>query len=99
MTDIDLNFEAELWISSGKGAWHFVTLPLSIAEQVKFFGEQHSSYGTIYVKASIGQSEWKTSLFPAKKEQTFYLPVKAEIRKKESLTVGNSIDVTIYMSL
>ena len=99
MIDLDFNFEAELWASKGSGAWYFVTLPVDIAEQIKFFRERHYGFGTIRVRAHIGETEWKTSLFPDKKSQSFFLPVKADVRKKENLSVGNRLSVSIFLDV
>lgn len=99
MIDIDFHFTAELWVYGGPGAWHFVTLPQDIAEQIKFFRERHYGFGTIQVTARINQTNWKTSLFPDKKSNSFLLPIKADVRKIESLRVGDPISVSIFMDI
>jgi hypothetical protein len=97
--DIDIHFTAELWAYKSSGAWYFVTLPANDAEKIKFFREKHDGFGTIPVKARINQTEWKTSLFPDKESNSFLLPIKAEVRKKERLMDGDSISISIFMDL
>ncbi|APG88920.1 hypothetical protein SAMCCGM7_pC1736 (plasmid) [Sinorhizobium americanum CCGM7] len=35
----EFEFDAELWLYPGKGGWHFVTLPVEVARQIKFLAE------------------------------------------------------------
>ncbi len=96
---LNLQFEGKFWIYTGPGAWHFVTLPMETAEQIKFFRERHHGFGTVRVTAMIGQTEWKTSLFPDKASGSFLLPIKAAVRKKENLTTGQTLSVSISLDL
>lgn len=99
MIDIEFHFAAELWVYCGPSAWHFLTLPTDIAEQIKFFREKNHGFGTIRVKARINRTEWKTSLFPDKNSNSFLLPIKAGIREKEKLFARDFISVSIFMDL
>ena len=99
MIDIDLRFNAKLWASGGKGEWYFVTLPVAIAKQVKALNERHYGYGTIRVRVRLGETEWKTSLFPSNKDASYYLPIKAEVRRRENLVVGSALNVIIFLTL
>ena len=49
------------------------------------------------VRVTVGRTTWLTSLFPATGEESYILPVKAAVRKAESLTVGAAVDVTIEL--
>lgn len=97
MIDLELSFTAKLWVYTGPGAWHFLTLPTETAQQIKFFHGKHYGFGTIRVKAVIGDTEWKTSLFPDKASNSFLLPIKAGVRKKEVLLAGNQAKVKILI--
>ncbi len=35
--DLTFTFKTQLWLYSGKGAWHFVTLLEAAAAEIKFF--------------------------------------------------------------
>ena len=93
--DLNLEFQAEVWASSGKGAWFFVTLPVELADQVKFFQGQYTGFGMVNVKAQIGTASWKTSIFPDKKSGSFLLPLKAAVRKSAKITSGSVVDVSL----
>lgn len=95
MIDLEFTFVAKLWVYTGPGAWHFVTLPKDIAEQIKLCRGQRYGFGTIRVTGRIGQTKWKTSLFPDTASNSFLLPIKAELRKKESLSVGEPTSITM----
>jgi Domain of unknown function (DUF1905) len=96
MHDLQFTFSAPLWLSSGKGAWHFVTLPQDAADAIRFFNGSARGFMPIAVRVQIGGSTWKTSVFPDKKSGSFLLAVKAGIRKSEGLTAGDVITVQLW---
>jgi len=90
------HFEAELWrVDTAKAPWHFVTVPPEISHQIRFYAGKTNSFGSIRVRVCIGNSEWATSLFPDTKSGCYFLPVKAVIRRAESLAAGDRITVDL----
>ncbi len=90
------SFEAELWLySSAKASWYFLTVPPENSHQIRFFAGTTSGFGSIRVRARIGESRWATSLFPDKKSGCYFLPVKAAIRKAEAMSVGDVVAVEL----
>ena len=88
----EFEFDAELWLYPGKGGWHFVTLPVEIARQIKFLaGPNKRGWTSEAVIARTGKSEWTTSIFPDKASNSFLLPVKAEVRRQEKLAAGQTV--------
>jgi hypothetical protein len=47
--------------------------------------------------ANIGASEWKTAIWFDTKLNTYLLPLKAEIRKKEQIEIGRIIQVVVWI--
>lgn len=88
-------FTAELWIYPGKAAWYFLTLPQEAAARIKFFTGKRRGWGSVRVTAAIGNTAWQTSVFPDAKSGSYLLPVKAEVRKNESLDAGGTVTVTL----
>lgn len=87
-------FTASLWLWPGEAAWHFISLPVSIAEEIRFLRPRRGpGWGSVKVTAAIGGTRWRTSIFPDKKSGTYLLPVKAEIRRKERLEAGREVEV------
>jgi len=76
-----------LWKYQGKGAWYFVTINKDTAEEIKKFSLWRHGWGSIPVVVKIGNSQWKTSIFPDKNGE-YVLPVKKEIRIAERLVEG-----------
>ena len=94
-------FSATLWRYSGeKASWYFITLPVETAEDIRACtaGERRG-WGSIPVIVTIGKSSWSTSLFPHKEGPTFLLPIKAEVRKKEGLEEGKSLQASVALTM
>ncbi len=84
---------AKVWLYSGdKAAWHFVTLPKTVAAKLKkMFKQPRRGWGSIPVVVTIGKSQWKTSVFPDSKRDSYILPIKAKVRKVEGIEHGKTI--------
>ena len=95
MDTIEETFSGELWEYSGKGSWHFVTLPEEIATRIRFFKSGAPGFGSVRVEVKIGSSVWQTSLFPDSKRQSYLLPVKADIRRTEKISDGDVVTVRL----
>ncbi len=76
--------------------WTIVLLPKEMAneirEQLKW---QEEGWGRMKVTAKIGNSEWQTSIWFDTKHETYILPLKAEIRKKEKIEIDKEVEVII----
>lgn len=49
------------------------------------------------ITAKIGHSEWKTAIWFDTKHDTYLLPLKAAIRKKENIALDKDVKITIYV--
>lgn len=94
-----LKCRAEVWEWQGKGAWHFVTLDQKTAKAVKQTqeGKKRVGWGSVPVVATVGQTSWKTSVFPYAKVSSYLLPLKASVRKKEGIKVGDTINISLLL--
>lgn len=98
MTEHELSFVSKLWkYASAKSAWFFVTLPSETADQIRFFYPHRHGFGSVPVRVSIGESVWKTSVFPDKKTGSFILPIKSEIRKAERIREGDELSISLVV--
>ena len=52
-------------------------------------------WGSMKVSATIGDTDWETSIFPPNEAKGWLLPVKAAVRKAEGLVAGDKVTVTI----
>ncbi len=81
--------KAEVWLYPGMAAWHFISIPRTMAIKIKKQYEGLTrGWGSLKVKVVIGDTSWKTSIFPDNKTNTYLLPLKAEVRKKEKISAG-----------
>jgi hypothetical protein len=88
-----------LWIWKGEaaGRWYFVTVPEEQSAEIKAhaFGNPRG-FGSVRVKARIGNVRWQTSVFPLN-SGGYLLPVKAEIRRKAELGTGDEVTVELEL--
>jgi hypothetical protein len=88
--------------SSGTGSWHFVTVDgeageaLSGTALMRRMERSLGGFGSLKVTATIGDSTFKTSVFPSK-ELGWLLPVKASVRKAEGLGEGDAASVVLEL--
>ena len=96
--DAVYRFTAPLWIWKGDSAWHFVTLPFDQADEIDDRTTlTQGGFGSVKVRVTVGSSVWDTSLFPSSSVESYILPMKAAVRKKERLVAGEPVDVTIEL--
>jgi len=93
---IQYEFMASIWQYAGQGGWCFVSLPPELSVEIReHFQPMEEGWGRLKVTAKIESSEWKTSIWFDTKINTYLLPLKVEIRKKEKLKVDDVIQIVI----
>ncbi len=84
--------------TTGMGGWHVVFMPKELAseirENLKFMEE---GWGRMKAVAKIGDTEWETAIWFDTKHETYLLPLKAEIRKKEKLEIDKELEVIVWV--
>ncbi len=91
-------FQAELWRHSGEAAWHFLTLPVDVADEIAELTEhERRGFGSVRVRVTVGDTTWSTSIFPDKAAQSYVLPVKKQVRDREGLDDGEMVDLTLEL--
>ncbi len=94
-----------LWTTDkAPASWHFITIDGEAGDAVKataimrrLEGGKARGFGSMKVTATIGDTSWATSIFPAKDVGGYMLPVKASVRKAEDLVAGDVIEVRIVI--
>lgn len=95
---IRYEFVGEAWQHSSSGGWHFVSVPTTIAREIREnLGWQEEGWGRLKATARIGDTEWETAIWYDTKHKTYLLPLKSEIRKKENIVAGNKVEPTIWI--
>ena len=49
------------------------------------------------IAAKVGNSEWQTAIWFNTKLDTYILPIKAAIRKKEKIALNEDVKVTVWV--
>lgn len=97
-TGIKYEFDAQPWLYNGPGGWHFISLPLDIAAEIRtHLRSEEEGWGRLKATAKIGNTEWKTAIWFDTKLKTYLLPIKAEVRKRENITIGMPTTTTIWI--
>jgi len=89
-----IEFIGEIIYWRGPSPWYFVAIPERQSEDIIAISNMVTyGWGVIPAQVSIGNTEWKTSLFP--KDGLYLIPIKASVRKAENLDVSNAVIVQI----
>jgi Domain of unknown function (DUF1905) len=98
MDDDKLRFESDVWRYPGNSAWHFITVPSDVSEEIRARTDgNRRGFGSVRVAVVIGSSAWSTSVFPDKSTGCFLLPVKKPVRLAEQLDDGDTASVTLEL--
>ncbi len=91
-------FSSKPWPCGDKGAWYFLTLPKDLAREIRESSRwQEEGWGRLKVTAKTGDSQWETAIWFDTKHDTYLLPLKAAIRKKEKIDMDQNVSVTLLI--
>ncbi|MFG2078491.1 DUF1905 domain-containing protein [Nonomuraea maritima] len=91
-------FSGELWFWRGPAPWYFITVPDQKCHDLHMVAASVTyGWGMIPVTAEIGETRWKTSMFP--KDGRYLVPVKSAVRKAETLDVGDVVTVRLSVDV
>ena len=95
---IKYEFTARPWQHTAPNSWHFVSLPKAFSTEIrKALKPEEEGWGRLKATAKIGSSEWKTAIWFDTKMNTYLLPLKAEIRKKEMVATGKEVKIVLWI--
>lgn len=87
---------SKILVYEGSASWRFLVIPKKQAKEIKtLFGKHSKAWGSIPVTVAVGKTEWKTSLFPDKKKETYLLPLKLAVRETEGITDKDIVSFTL----
>jgi hypothetical protein len=95
---VKLEFSGIIWYWRGPAPHHFVTVPEELCSLLKSTSSLVSyGWGMIPVRAQIGKTVFKTSLFP--KNGSYIVPIKADVRRLEQLSEDDEVFLALEVSL
>ncbi len=78
--------------------WTFVSLPKEMSIEIRDnFKWLEEGWGRMKVTAKVGSSEWQTAIWFDTKQDTYLLPLKAKIRKKENIVIDKDMKIMIWV--
>lgn len=91
-----IEFSGEIWYWRGPAPFYFVTVPDGDSRELKSVsGAVTYGWGMIPVRARIGATAWKTSLFP--KDGRYLVPLKDAVRRAEGIGEGDVVTVVLEL--
>jgi hypothetical protein len=91
---MNLEFDGPIWFWRGPAPWYFVTVPPPECAALKAILQRVTyGWGMIPVTVQIGKTRYKTSLWP--KAGSYIVPIKASVRKAETLEEGDTVTVQL----
>ncbi|MEQ8624603.1 MAG: DUF1905 domain-containing protein [Vicingaceae bacterium] len=93
---INYHFSNKIWRHHLAGGWYFISLPSNLSKEIRQQLQwQEEGWGRMKATAQVNWSSWDTAIWFDKKHNTYLLPLKADIRKKAGLQLGDRVEVTI----
>ena len=95
---MELVFSGPIWEWRGPAPYHFVTVPEEPAGMIEAASEMVTyGWGMIPVEVQLGDTHWKTSLWP--KDGGYIVPLKDAVRKAEKLDVGDTVEISLTVDV
>ena len=87
-------FTGKIFFWRGPAPWFFVTVPEAQSRDIKAISNLVTyGWGVIPVHVRIGNTGYKTSLFP--KNDRYIVPIKVSVRKAEGLEEGDEVTIQL----
>ncbi len=85
-----------------RGTYHLVSITGKPSEEIAVHARLHRleygrqrGFGSVKVMAKIGETEWKSSVFPQNKSTEWILLVSKKVMRAEELAEGDTVSVTL----
>lgn len=95
---MEIEFSGDIFYWRGPSPFFFVTIPPDESSDIKGISTDVTyGWGVIPVQVQIGDTQWKTSLFP--KDGLYLVPIKASVREAEKLEEGDEVTIRLRIDL
>ena len=94
---IKYEFISSIW-KSPSASWHFASLPESLSKEIRNNHQwEEEGWGRLKIIACINKLNWETAIWFDTKLNTYLLPIKAEIRRKQNIKPKQELSITLYL--
>ncbi len=92
-----LHVHGDIFEWRGPAPFLFVAIDEAQSRDIKAMAQLVSyGWGVIPVTCRLGQTEWKTSLFP--RNNRYLIPVKVAVQRAEQVTAGDIVDIEVNIA-
>ena len=96
VAEYEFDARLRLWDARKHDSWTFADLPTDVADEIADVSAGVTrGFGSVRVEVTIGRTTWRTSIFPG--ATTYVLPVKAAVRRAESVAAGDDVPVLLRL--
>jgi hypothetical protein len=89
-----IEFSGKIIYWRGPAPFYYIAVPDEPSGALKAISNMVTyGWGVIPVHARIGETEWKTSLFP--KDGRYLVPIRVSVRKAEDLDIDDEVSVRL----
>lgn len=91
-------FSEKSWQHTSPGGWYFVSLPKEMSKEIRsMLKSEEEGWGRLKAEAKIGNSALKTAIWFDLKKDTYLLPLKSEIRRKENIEAEKQVEAILWL--
>lgn len=90
-----MQFSGKVEKVMGEGGWHVVVLPPEITQRLR---DKAGKNGNVPVMVTIGKTTYPTTIM-SMGQQRWFFAVKADVRKAENITDGDTVTISIEPDL
>ncbi|MGA1568277.1 MAG: DUF1905 domain-containing protein [Ilumatobacteraceae bacterium] len=90
-------FSAEVWRWPARPAWHFVTVPFEVADEIEDASSERGGFDSVKVEVTLGRFTWSTSLFPSAEHESLILPPEPFAAFFDFIALGDTAVLTVRL--
>ena len=91
-------FAAALEQLPSANAYFVVYLPLPVAAEIDQVSQGlRGGFGSVRVDATVGATQWRTSIFKDARRSSYLMLVKKDVRQKEKLQPGDELQLILEL--
>lgn len=98
--DLSYDFTTTVWTYfNGKSTYYLASLPVKTGKAIRAMreGAPRRGWGSVPVVITIGDTSWKSSIFPESGSQSYLFLINAKVRKAEGIGEGSKLKVSITL--
>lgn len=89
---VEFDGDVFAWDARVDVAMYLTALPVELGAAIREIPRPTRGFGSVRVDARVGQTRWRTSIFPSS-DGSYVLPLKKSVRDAEALVEGGPVHV------